>query len=113
MGDVVKLFKKPVPKAISRKEYIESILALGRDTGPTMPLRQVVEAAREGAWREATNIVQGCAELTWEPDEKEALGVVSTIDDEGVLADLRKLAGVVVACDMILDSWPSDPGASA
>ncbi|SDH20286.1 hypothetical protein [Bosea robiniae] len=109
MGDVVRLFKTPVPKTISRHDYIESILALGRDAGPKMTPRQVVEAAREGAWREAHNVVQGCADLTWEPDEREALGVVSTIDDEGVLADLRKLASVVVACDMMLDSWPAEP----
>ena len=113
MGDVVKLFKKPVPATISRQEYIESILSLGRDAGPTMTPRRVIESAREGAWREAHNVVQSCADLTWEPDEKEALGVVSTIDDAGVMADLRKLAAVVVACDLLLDKWPADPEASA
>ena len=49
------------------------------------------------------------------PDDlrQEALSVVSTIADEGVLADLRKLASVIVACNLLLDKWPAEPEASA
>lgn len=78
------------------------MLALGRPAGLPMGLREVLDAARTVAWREATNIAEGVAG-TWayEPTEKDLLPVVADIEIF-IQTEMSESLAVVVACDRLI-----------
>lgn len=99
---------KPGPPAITRQDYIEAVLALGRTDGLAMNLPAVLDAARSSAWREVNRIAADCCEHCWNAAEQENYPIVSTVDP-CVRPDLVDAAALVVACDRLLADLPSKP----
>lgn len=98
MGDVVNLR----PPAITRQQFIESVIALGAADGARMNLPCVLDAARASAWREVNRIAGECCDHGWDAVEREEFPLIDTVD-AGARSDLADAAALVVACDRMLD----------
>ena len=106
MGDIVTF--KSGPPAITRQDFIESVLALGRAEGLVMNLPGLVDAARASAWREVNRIAESFCRLGWDPAEQEHFPLVDTVDP-CVRPDLVDAAALVVACDRLLADLAPKP----
>ena len=106
MGDIVTF--KSGPPAITRQQFIESVLSLGRADGLAMNLPAVLDAARSSAWREVNRIAGDCCDHSWNAVEQENYPLIATVD-AAARPDLVDAAALVVACDRLLADLAPQP----
>lgn len=107
MGCVISLR----PAAISRQQFIESVIALGAEDGARMNLPCILDAARASAWREVNRIAGECCDHGWCPVERTEFPLLDTVDSS-VRPDLVDACALVAACDRLLADFmpkPRDP----
>lgn len=97
-AEIIRFGKSGGIKTLTRQEWVENILAMGRPAAAVMPHLEVVKGARESIWREIHRIAAEAPEA-WEPSEGEWIGDVTQIYDPAILADLSGLAAIAVSLD--------------
>jgi hypothetical protein len=97
-AEIIRFGKSGGVKTLSRPEWVNYILALGRPAAAVMSHVDVAKGARESIWREIHRIA-GEAPEAWEPTEGEWIGDVTQIHDPAILKDLSGLAALAVAFD--------------
>lgn len=99
VAEIIKLCNGIAIKAVTREQYVESVLSLGRPRGLEMGALEMTRLARASVWRQIARIADESPE-GWDAAEGEWVPDVSGITDAGVLRDLSELAAVAVALDL-------------